>query len=155
MKLFLVDIIFGMFAMSLNFYVGLKLYRIKFERKKFINLIAVSVVIIAVVRVFVSTILLQTVLGVVILILGMKYYFKKGWFSSIVTIVTVYSLLFMMENISINILQFLTGITFKEIAQQKDFTFYLYGLGMKFPVLIAALILYYKDLYIADLRQID
>lgn len=153
--MFLVDIIFGMFAMSLNFYVGLKLYRIKFEKKKFINLIALSVVIIATVRLFVSTVLLQTVLGIVILILGMKYYFKKDWFSSIVTIVTVYSLLFMMENITVNLLQSLTGITFKEIAKEKDFAFYLYGLGMKFPVLIAAVILYYKDFYIADLRRVD
>ncbi|MBM7556584.1 hypothetical protein [Halanaerobacter jeridensis] len=151
----LVDMIFGMFAMSLNFYVGLKLYRINFDKHKFIKLIALSVVIIAGVRVFVSTILLQTVLGVTILILGLRYYFKKSWFSSIIPIVTVYSIIFMMEIISIDLITYITGVPFKEVAHNKNFVFYLYGLGIKSPILIMALVLYYTDFYIADLRQVE
>ena len=151
----IVDMIFGMFAMSLNFYVGLKLYRINFDKHKFIKLTALSVVIIAGVRVFVSTILLQTVLGVTILILGMRYYFKKDWFSSIVTVVTVYSIIFMMENVSIDLITYITGVAFKDVAHNKNLMFYLYGLGMKFPVLIMALVLYYTDFYIADLRKVE
>ena len=150
----LTDFILGIVDTSLIFYIGLKLYRVSFTMKKFMLIVLFDTTVIWVGRSLEIGFLEQTTLGIVILTLAVRYYLKKNWFASLVTILTTYIIIYMLDNLVLTSLTYF-DISFINLNNTRGFQFYLVAFVMEAIHLIAAGIINYFDLHIADLRTIE
>jgi len=148
----LLDLIAVMIATSLLLYIGLGLYRISCTNKQFVLIALVHASAIWAIRLSSLAIIWQTIFGIAIFILATKYYLKKSWFVSLVAIFTTYLISLISDSLVVIIIRYL-GISFSDINSTRGFLFYLIGFSAKIPQAIIAFLIYYKELYLADLNK--